>query len=215
MRLSPLVVAVVLFGVAVVTTGCAPTSSFPTIDPALAEAEAERQRIETLRTQFRRTERLLNVSDPILANNVALCGDRVAYRLGLLAYAASDFGGEWRRTAEREFGLGDRISIVSISRGSPAEAAGLALGDRIVSADGVDVGTGTKAHGELRSVIRRYEGGAITLRVLRGGSEVVLPVVPALVCDYPVIVSQVVGINAWADGKNILRQQRHAPLRRD
>ena len=59
---------------------------------------------------------------------------------------------------------------------SPAEAAGLAAGDRIVRVDGAPVGSTTEVAAYVRS------GGVreIALAVERGGSEIVFPVVPEL-----------------------------------
>lgn len=64
--------------------------------------------------------------------------------------------------------------VVSVREGSPAETAGLLLGDLIVAVDGRPIDTAPRLHDELAA----HPGGVLRLGLLRGGEPRELVVLP-------------------------------------
>ena len=187
---------------------CSPTSQFPTIDPSLAEEEARKQRAIALDLQFRRAERLASVSWPIMAQNTELCGETVTHRMGVSFSYLENFEEDgYRDIARAEFRIGERITVMHVTPGSPAEKAGVRHGDRVLAFAGVELSSGKAGTEELGEALREYPGGTATLVVGRGGNRKELAVEPIEVCDYPVLLSAAGGdanaVNAFADGSNI------------
>lgn len=74
------------------------------------------------------------------------------------------------------------IEIVRVYSDSPAEAAGLLAGDRIVAVDGTPVsGENAKALDEAVTLIQGEDGTAVEITVLRDGAEVTAEAVRAAV----------------------------------
>ena len=71
-------------------------------------------------------------------------------------------------------GAGSGLTIDSVTAGTPAQAAGLRAGDRIVAIDGHRVGSWDK----IPPVISSHAGEPITLTVERNGAQMVLRAVP-------------------------------------
>lgn len=64
---------------------------------------------------------------------------------------------------------GGAIEIVRVYPNTPAEAAGLRVGDRILTVDGVEVsGADGRTYSEAVSMIRGVDGSRVTLKVQRG-----------------------------------------------
>lgn len=195
-------IALALVG-AVALAACAPTSRFPTVDPAVAEAEARKQRVAALETQLRRNGRLQNTAFPILVAGAELCGDAVAPRLGLGTVTLEHYGREWRETSRTHFGIGDRLTVLFVVKGSPAEAAGLERGDKILRFDGKPLGTGKRAFQEYDRLLRKRGIGNVELVFEREGASRTVFVEAVAACDYPVLLVHRGDVNAWADGKNV------------
>lgn len=187
---------------------CTPTSQFPTIDPSMAEEEARKQRSIALDLQFRRAERLATVSWPIMAQNTGLCGETITHRMGVSFSYLENFEDDgYRDIARSEFQIGERLTIVHVAPGSPADQAGVRLGDRVLAFSGAELSSGKAGTEELDEALREHAGGAAILSVERDGGRRELTVVPVKVCDYPVLLSSAGGdsnaVNAFADGSNI------------
>ena len=80
----------------------------------------------------------------------------------------------------RRLGREAGVEVVQVVEGTPAAAAGLRPEDLIVELDGVPVGD----VGDIqRLMVVEKIGAAVPLRVLRGGNELVLELVPAELSD--------------------------------
>ena len=199
MKRQTLAAAVCALGLA----GCAPTSNFPTIDNQLAESEARKQRIAAMEVRLRHDERLANVTFRIYAGSSELCGDKVTHRSGASIGFLERYDDEWREVAKNEFKIGERLTVLNVAKNSPAEIAGITLGDKLVGFAGHDLGTGKRANKKLSDLLREHEGGKVSLVVDRQGERRALTLAPVLACDYPVTLSTKDDVNAWADGKAV------------
>ena len=184
----------------ILVAGCAPQSKFPDVDPGLAADEARKQRAAVVEARIRDQGRLWNASFRISASNADLCGDKVARRFGFLTVTEDLFDGDWKDAWRSRLNVGERPTIMVVASGSPAEQAGLRPGDRLLRIGDSAVGTGRRAMGRLPAI---PDTGPIDFVVRRGGAERSLTASPAIVCDYPAVLTQDDQVNAFADGKRM------------
>ena len=185
-------VVLVVLGLAL--AACAPQSRVPAIDDKLAAAEARKQRIVALESQLRYAERLQSVGYAVLRANAELCGNRVRRTMGFLAHSLKDYKDEWRETARSHFGLDEHRLVYAVFKGSDAEAAGMAKGDRIVRVDPLPAGAAKTGKGAA---------GQVRLTLNRNGDIIKIVAGKTLVCDYPVTLMTHDSVNAFADGDAI------------
>jgi hypothetical protein len=131
--------------------------------PQATEAELA-PRIELLRGRARDRlhadfAHLVEVHYRLRLGGVGLCDDEVAPVLGAAIAQGGDFltnpwlaarlGGKWDEV-EEAIGVGDDLTVLAVIEGSPADRAGLAVGDRIVSVDGDGTDKATDVFRRLR-----------------------------------------------------------------
>jgi serine protease Do len=78
------------------------------------------------------------------------------------------FDAEENPAIARVYGAGSGVTIADVTAGSPAEQAGLKVGDTIVSVDGKDVKTGDELVGDIAS---RKPGSKVPLGFIRNGKK--------------------------------------------
>lgn len=183
-------------------TACAPQSRFPTIDNKLAEVEARKQRVEAVKARLRTDTRLYVVSHAIMASNVRFCGEKVQKRIGFAYQIRENFPGEWQEPAKL-LGIGERLTVVGVAKGSPADVAGLMKGDRVIGLADEDIGNGKQAAANFDRIWRQLDGSEVALLAERGGEKRNMTVRPVAACDYPVRLLPDNAVNAYADGNGI------------
>ncbi|MCE2509935.1 MAG: M48 family metalloprotease, partial [Alphaproteobacteria bacterium] len=187
-------------------SACAPTTQRVSIDPKLAEAEAEKQREIALSEFHKEKRRLFYVSYPLLIGGRALCKDKVSPHVGASFSSAQGYPEEFRSAARTVFGETDAFRISLVAPNSPADAAGLREGDILLRLDGQPVPKGEAATEKL---VKLYEEIAkkkstFTLDVRRGEQELQLTITSVMGCDYPVVLSTDDSLNAYADGERVV-----------
>jgi len=186
-------------------SGCGAT---PTVSPIDQEGGAS-QRLATLVELDRRvTEAGFRLS---LAN-VDLC-PTVAPRAGWLLHAANQYTDDLRAEAEQQFDLEGALPGISVVvPGSPAEAAGLRVGDLITAVDGelLDAARSQTRPGyeDLERNLARLDAaamddGQMDLSVRGGGVDRAVQVIPISACAYDTQVDPSPDIRARADGRRI------------
>ena len=186
---------------AAILAACAPGSNVPTIDPALAEAEAHKQRITVVQDRIAAITRLGDVSFSILKANVDLCGEKVGLRSGFHLSIIDNESKDWHPAYREVINLGDIPQIISVDQGSPADLAGLQAGDLLIEINDSPVGRGKESLKRVGEVLNDTQ--LVVYRVLRNGESYDITVVPEEVCDYPVILILDNTVNAYADGKAV------------
>ncbi len=116
---------------------------------------------------------------------------------------------DYREAARITLGVSDRVTITSVSSGSPADRAGLILRDRILRFNDKPIGVGKDAREIIGEMFEENEGKDVTLLVERTGKEGteehLIPVTPEPLCDYRILVDEGQdGVNALADGNNVI-----------
>jgi len=181
---------------AIFLSGCASVSTrLPDIALPQLNDEQSRQEVMAFDEMDRLQQRLMQVARPILKANAELC-PKVREDIGVMIHTAKTYSKGLRPAAQRELGAKNKPSVRLVTKGSPAEAAGIKVDDQFTDAEGKIVGPNSKA-----LQIQLKQGGNIIVR--RGNDEIPLTVKSETVCGYNVRLAQTSTINAYADGKNI------------
>lgn len=188
---------------AAVLTACATTTQGPQISLEQAVDEAHRQKVEAFQLHAEREERLHTISNAILAANAGLC-PRTKNFYGLAAATPEDFGVPRRdRQALREaLGLDDRPTIMWVTEGLAADAAGLRKGDLITAVNGKDIGFGKRATRRVLREMRQSDEG-LTLKLFRDGDTLDAKLTPGTACNYEVHLLDSNQLNAFANGRAV------------
>ncbi|WP_420471083.1 M48 family metalloprotease [Brevundimonas sp. FT23042] len=144
-------------------------------------------------------------------NNADLC-PVVRQSAGWALHSANQYTLELRPDAETRFGLrGDLPGVLAVPPGSPADQAGLRVGDLILSVSGTPLAEGSRAAppryeglaANVAALDAALAGGAVTLAVRRGEDQLRIVVTPRRACGYEVQLNPSNDLNARADGRRL------------
>ncbi len=186
--------------------GCAtPVYQVPSLDEEAVAAEADAQRRAVFDERMARRGRVYDLAWPVLESNTELC-ENVDPSIGVVLadrkQLAKLSGGLRARDLEA-VGIEDGIQLAHVMAGSPASAAGLQSGDRLLTIDGEAVDGLDAAHKTLKEAVK--EGGEVTLTVDRSSTPVSLKGVDR--CAVGVKISTSHDINARAGRSDIILYQ--------
>lgn len=182
---------------------CAPTTQRVAVSHAEVAAEAELQRRLFVVESVAERARLDNVVFRVMQGTAGLCRGRTKHQFGLTVATRDSFGSDLRGAAEAALGLDDRLRVLSVVPASPADRAGLLLGDVISEVNGTPVGTGARSLRKFASIRDSVRDGvlSITLRGAAATETVSLAAVAA--CAYPVEITPEDSVNAFANDRSI------------
>jgi len=180
---------------------CAPQANLPQVDAGQVDAEARIQQEMVLRSSVDILDRLDRVGWNIRASSADLCGDTVAYSLGLNFLELDDYAKEKRDIAQHVLGVHWRPTVFQAAPGGPADKAGLRRGDVVAAVAGKKVTDKKHLNESLSELIKT--GDPVEMTVERGGAPLTFTLTPAKLCFYPVILSPSADVNAFANGTNI------------
>jgi hypothetical protein len=182
--------------IAILLSGCASVSTrLPDITAPQLSDEQSRQEVMAFDEMDRLQQRLMQVARPVLKANAELC-PKTRQDIGVMMHTAKTYPKALRPAAQREIGAQDKPSIRLVTKGSPAAAAGLKVGDQFLNEKGEIVSPLSK------DLQKQFEQGG-HIRVRRGYRNITITVKPETLCAYTVRLAQTSTINAYADGKNI------------
>lgn len=181
---------------------CAPQASLPRVQAGLVDSEARRQQELAVRDFMAKLDRLERVGWTIRTRNVELCGENVAFRLGLTLAEPDDFPKGTLPVLRDVLGMGERPTVILVTRGGPAQAAGLKRGDALLAVAGQAVAGKKQA---LEAMAKALEGGGpVPVSVERAGQRLEQTLAPVRVCAYDLFLKTDNAINAYADGRRIV-----------
>lgn len=104
--------------------------------------------------------------------NADLCANAAAAYIGAMTTTIAIFPRDLQEAARKVMGAGDGVVVHYVAPDSPAQRAGLAIGDRIVSVNGAAIATGTAANNRYNRSIRTLPAAnpVATIAVERGGA---------------------------------------------
>lgn len=185
----------------------APVTRGVAVNPMQVEKEREYQLELTLQQQLKYQRQLDNVSWPVLKAALPICEQEFHRRqLGIDVMTLGDFPAHYRNAAKKLFFIDESLQIISTAAGSPAAAAGLLPGDRLISLNGLLLPLGQNAskgfYQQLESALQISPD--VELEVKRNDTRRKIKVSGELLCHFPVHLSMDDAVNAYADGKNIV-----------
>ena len=198
------------------TQGCATVQ--PQVDLPVAEREA--LRLETVAQQTVALQRLQEhhlrvdaMAYRLAQANAELCPKRAGLP-GFSLFQTAQLQRELRGAARDVYGVGDQVSLFTVTPDTPAARAGLKPGETLLAIDGERLRQPTsgarltsadEAERAGKQLDKAMEGSRpVRLRVAGrdGEREVVLQ--PETGCAYDVLLFQADDVNAAADGKRVM-----------
>lgn len=143
--------------------------------------------------------------------NLPLCSVR-APQSGMILHDSAQYRQDFRPAAIRAFDLGEGPSILAVVPGGPAAVAGLRVGDRLISVDGVpfapaDAATRKGSYAGLEQAARMLDTalarGRVAIDAWRGDAAVHAVVVPVPGCASRVQLLPSDSYDSGADGSLI------------
>lgn len=189
-----------MVALALMTACVAPTSRLPTVNPAEAQAEAEKQMAVAIEEDDRLAQRLAQVAVPILAANTDQCGDHIRNRAGVqFKTALLNQSTAARRAAVAARGLSraGEVRVAYTMPGMPADGV-LFPGEIVTRINGISAYAALSGQAKVN-----YQLPHLRVSVVRDGQQlnINMPTVP--VCSYRVILLPRDAINAAAANDTI------------
>lgn len=179
--------------------------------PVSAAASPALDRFQELRQQ---DLRVAEVAYRLSVANEGLCRNALSPQFGFTLHSIEQYGPGDRKEAAHSFGLGLDSSVMAVVEGSPADKAGLAAEDRLVSVNGRDLTTAVAAGNgpATRAFVERVQQiiseemrkGAVTLRVSGARGRRDLEFAAEAGCSTNVELVPGDEVNAWADGERVV-----------
>ncbi len=199
-----------VFGLLLTVACTAPTLEAPEATSEELKDEVRRQRITYVKALFEEQERLARIGHTVSVRVVDLCGDRTTYTTGAFLFDWDQTKDEWVDAANEAIGINlhtPGIEVLIVLPGSPAEAAGLRVGDRVIRLDDWRVPAEWGAFDKFRDRLNASLAGGqqvVEFRILRGAEFRTIKLAPIRACDYPVLIAESNEINAYTDGRKIV-----------
>jgi len=183
------------------TAACSATTQHAALTDSDVVAEMAVQKNLILEQSVEEQARLDSLGFSLMRGAAALCGDDTKPSYGLTLATEHSFGADKRAAARAALGLDEQLRVLHVAPGSPADLAGVQVGDPILALDGVAVAPGVA--GAKAAAATLAAGRPVTL-ALGGASPRAVGLAPVEICDYPIEVSSRPGVNAYATGNRIV-----------
>jgi DNA-binding transcriptional regulator YdaS (Cro superfamily)/membrane-associated protease RseP (regulator of RpoE activity) len=190
--------------------GCvAPTTQRVKPNEEAVAVEADIQREIAFKEAINSQQRLYKIGAPILKKSLTFCNDKQTKAIGITYANKYDFEGEFQNIAVSKLGLSTTLQITYIFDSYPAEEAGLRTGDILLSINGEDIPEGKDASKRFSELLKKEikNNEQLLFQIVRNGVIESLVIFPVKICNYPLIVTNDVIVNAFADGSNIFITQ--------
>ena len=207
-RFTALIICKILCFVSVsfVLFSCAVVSDVPELSSHEIEQEVIKQLEFAEQTILERTQKLADLSWPILINNLEMCDKFTRYRTGLwLSRKFSTTSSLWW-LSEGEHTFGEDPVVWGVAVNSPAASGGIQSGDRVVAVDLQRAVSSADAHRFIAKSTKEYQTGRtspIRFDIVRNGERRRVDVQPVLACRSEIALAGGTRINAYATGEHI------------
>jgi membrane-associated protease RseP (regulator of RpoE activity) len=196
---------IVLLVVVTSLVGCGTTTQRIRVDPAVAAAEAEKQRELYVWSQHRDQRKVQELAAPFLLANAELCDEDVRPYLGMTSANVDQWPKDYRNAAQSMLNVSDQMKVLHVIPNGPADLAGVKEGDVLVSVDQAAIPSGRKATEKtFKLFMKELEPNVATTFVIeRDTEQIELSLTPSLACSYYVVLTGGDEVNAYADGTSV------------
>jgi len=185
-------------------SGCATTSTqIAKVSPQRVKEEQLQQRIIVIQELAKQQDRLDSLVFPFLIAATDLNKEKSGQIFGIRFDHALRFEKDWQFAA-RQSGISDTLMIVGVIPGSPAQKAGIKLGDRLLAINSTNIPVSKDAVETASKALKFAPNNIAAIRFIRDGSTSELTVQSTIVAKLGHIVTAEGNINAYADGENII-----------
>ena len=177
--------------------------------------EAERQKRLSYAKYIEQMSLVKSIGFKINSSNADIC-NKTDFNSGLTFANENVIGLKIAKFFPSKINLGSQVSIISIVKNSPADKAGLALGDIILEVEGYTFPEGRNALKKISKHFKDIEEKKIKkIKIDRNGEILTFDINQTKICNYPIIFTQDKIVNAYADGKSIIMTQGMVDYARD
>lgn len=201
----------------ILVSGCleTPKGKLPSINQAEIDMEAERQKRLSYAKYIDQMSLVKSIGFKINSLNADIC-NKTDFNSGLTFSNENVMGLKIAKFFPSKINLGSQVSIISIVKNSPADKAGLALGDIILEVEGYTFPEGKNALKKISKHFKDIEEKKIKkIKIDRNGEILTFDINQTKICNYPIIFTQDKIVNAYADGKSIIMTQGMVDYARD
>ena len=201
----------------ILVSGCleTPKGKLPSINQAEIDMEAERQKRLSYAKYIDQMSLVKSIGFKINSLNADIC-NKTDFNSGLTFANENVMGLKIAKFFPSKINLGSQVSIISIVKNSPADKAGLALGDIILEVEGYTFPEGRNALKKISKHFKNIEEKKIKkIKIDRNGEILTFDINQTKICNYPIIFTQDKIVNAYADGKSIIMTQGMVDYARD
>jgi hypothetical protein len=198
-------------------SGCleTPTGKLPSINQAEIDMEAERQKRISYAKFIDQLSLVKSIGYKVNSSNADIC-NKTDFNSGLTFANENVMGLKIARFFPEKINLGSRVSIIDIVKNSPADKAGLVLGDVILEVEGFIFPEGKNALKKISKHFKDIEEKPVKrIKIDRKGEILTFDINQKKICNYPIIFTQDKIVNAYADGKSIIMTQGMVDYARD
>ena len=184
-----------------------PTGNLPKIKQTEIDMEAERQKRVSYKKYIDQLSQIKEIGYKINYSNSEIC-NKIDYNSGITYANENNFGLKNVRYYPSNLNLGPQVSIIHVAKNSPAQKAGLKVGDIILQFDDYELPKGKRALEKISKHFKKIEKQeSQIIKIDRNGEIVNFNLKRSKICDYPVILTRDNIVNAFADGKSIIMTQ--------
>jgi len=183
---------------------CGPISKLPPLPSAEVETERHKQQSDQIRNYFGQLSRLDNVAFRIRVANRDDCKGWAWAQIGLNAGTVASLPRKYRSFSHEALSLSwTQATVLSVADTSPAAAAGIRAGDRLLTFNNEPVPRSGTA-GWIGAFVRYNGERPIQVLVRRDDIDETHTVVPVLACAIPIELKTDSALNAFTTGDEIV-----------
>ena len=190
-------------------SGCleTPTGNLPSISKDEIDKEAERQKRISYAKYIDQMSLVKSIGYRINSLNADIC-NKTDFNSGITYANENVIGLKIAKFFPSKLNLGPKVSIINIVKNSPADKAGLTVGDIILELEGFTFPEGKNALKKISKHFKDFEEKEIKkIKIDRNGQILKFDINQIKICNYPIIFTQDKIVNAYADGKSIIMTQ--------
>ena len=201
----------------ILVSGCleTPKGRLPSVNQAEIDMEADRQKRLSYAKFIDQMSLVKSIGFKINSSNADIC-NKTDFNSGITFANENVMGLKIAKFFPPKINLGSQVSIIDIVKNSPADKAGLALGDIILEVEGYTFPEGRNALKKISKHFKDIEEKKIKkIKIDRNGEILTFDINQTKICNYPIIFTQDKIVNAYADGKSIIMTQGMVDYARD
>ena len=190
-------------------SGCleTPTGNLPSISKDEIDKEAERQKRISYAKYIDQMSLVKSIGYRINSLNADIC-NKTDFNSGITYANENVIGLKIAKFFPSNLNLGPKVSIINIVKNSPADKAGLTVGDIILELEGFTFPEGKNALKKISKHFKDFEEKEKKkIKIDRNGQILKFDINQIKICNYPIIFTQDKIVNAYADGKSIIMTQ--------